>query len=302
MKNIELVKLKALAMAATPQNLDSADTANRQDGCFYCPVCDGSGEIEAIHDYCNYDGVPLGVQFYGIGSEHVAAENYFRAATPAVVLALIEQLEAAEAGLKRRDAQEPVGWQFFDAGEWHAGSEKNNHRQNTEVAGYQVRNLYAAAPAAMLPPEMYWQDAPVSGATRSAAYSTGWNDCLEASKALGCQPAKQGYPDKLPCPVMLEPGLRFGKGIPTSTMLAAIQRRAEYYAELDAMTPEQRAEHDANIAGFRSMLPKQDDACQPDKVVKLPDAGDDSLLSTWQFKDAVINALDAAGVKWEESK
>lgn len=42
--------------------------------------------------------------------------------------------------------------------------------------------------------------------------------------------------------------------------------------------------------------------CQPDKVVKFPGAGDDSLLSTWQFKDAVINALDAAGVKWVEGE
>ena len=46
------------------------------------------------------------------------------------------------------------------------------------------------------------------------------------------------YPDVLPCPVMLEPGLRFGKGVPTRTMLGALQRRAEYYAELEAMTPE----------------------------------------------------------------
>ncbi|MKM01654.1 hypothetical protein D6S11_17565 [Salmonella enterica subsp. enterica] len=55
-------------------------------------------------------------------------------------------------------------------------------------------------------------------------------------------------------PVFLEPGLRFGKGVTTSLMLGALQRRAEYYAELDAMTPEQRAEHDAGIAEFKAML------------------------------------------------
>jgi hypothetical protein len=62
------------------------------------------------------------------------------------------------------------------------------------------------------------------------------------------------YPEKLPCPVFLEPGLRFGKGVKTSLILDALQRRAEYNAELDAMTPEQRAEHDAGIAAFKAML------------------------------------------------
>ncbi len=62
------------------------------------------------------------------------------------------------------------------------------------------------------------------------------------------------YPDTLPCPVMLEPGLRFGKGVNTRTMLGALQRRAEYHAELEAMTPEQRAEHDAGMKEFAAML------------------------------------------------
>lgn len=62
------------------------------------------------------------------------------------------------------------------------------------------------------------------------------------------------YPETLPCPVMLEPGLRFGKGVPTKTMLGALQRRAEHYAELEAMTPEQRAQHDAGIKEFAAML------------------------------------------------
>lgn len=62
------------------------------------------------------------------------------------------------------------------------------------------------------------------------------------------------YPDVLPCPVMLEPGLRFGKGVPTKTMLGALQRRAGYHAELEAMTPEQRAEHDAGMKEFAAML------------------------------------------------
>lgn len=62
------------------------------------------------------------------------------------------------------------------------------------------------------------------------------------------------YPETLPCPVILEAGLRFGKGVPTRTMLGALQRRTEYYAELEAMTPEQRAEHDAGMKKFAAML------------------------------------------------
>ncbi|HGY9285409.1 hypothetical protein U9Z24_12515 [Escherichia coli] len=77
----------------------------------------------------------------------------------------------------------------------------------------------------------------------------------------------QDYPDVLPCPVMLELGLRFGKGVPTKTMLGALQRRAEHYAELDAMTPEQRTEHDAGMKEFAAML----QGAEPVKAVcKLP--------------------------------
>lgn len=62
------------------------------------------------------------------------------------------------------------------------------------------------------------------------------------------------FPEILPCPVILEPGLRFGKGVPTKAMLGALQRRAEHYAELEAMTPEQRAKHDAGMKEFAAML------------------------------------------------
>lgn len=80
----------------------------------------------------------------------------------------------------------------------------------------------------------------------------GWWDWWQASREA--LKAEQEYPDKLPCPVLLEPGLRFGKGVKTSTMLGALQRRAEYYAEREAMTPEQIAEEDEAIEELRNML------------------------------------------------
>ncbi|WP_447315249.1 DUF551 domain-containing protein [Klebsiella michiganensis] len=69
------------------------------------------------------------------------------------------------------------------------------------------------------------------------------------------QPAPE-YPETLPCPVLLEPGMRFGKGVKTRLVLDAIQRRAEHHAELEAMAPEERAEYDAGIEACKAMLPQ----------------------------------------------
>lgn len=70
------------------------------------------------------------------------------------------------------------------------------------------------------------------------------------------QPAPE-YPETLPCPVLLEPGLRFGKGIKTSTMLAALARRAVYESDMAALSPEERAEFQAGIEDFKSLIAQQ---------------------------------------------
>lgn len=75
-------------------------------------------------------------------------------------------------------------------------------------------------------------------------------------------------PETLPCPVHLVPGLRLGKGCKTETLLIALQRRAEYYAGLDAMTPEERAKHDANIEAFKAMLPQPVPAASSESVLQ----------------------------------
>lgn len=86
---------------------------------------------------------------------------------------------------------------------------------------------------------------------RRVAESSKWKPLFTAPPAPVSVP---DYPETLPCPVMLEPGLRFGKGVHTKMVLDALQRRAEYYAELDAMTPEQRAQHDVGMKEFAAML------------------------------------------------
>ncbi|EOX8377618.1 hypothetical protein [Salmonella enterica] len=78
--------------------------------------------------------------------------------------------------------------------------------------------------------------------------------------------AKLIVPETLPCPVHLVPGLRLGKGCKTETLLIALQRRAEYYAGLDAMTPEERAKYDANIEAFKAMLPQPVPAASSESV------------------------------------
>ncbi|WP_405079653.1 hypothetical protein ACI51Z_09225 [Pectobacterium carotovorum] len=64
----------------------------------------------------------------------------------------------------------------------------------------------------------------------------------------------KAYPDKLPCDVHLVPGVKIGKGCPTRTLFLALNSRAASVAALEAMTPEERKEHDAAIEEFRTML------------------------------------------------
>ncbi|EDH6249431.1 DUF551 domain-containing protein [Salmonella enterica subsp. enterica serovar Newport] len=73
---------------------------------------------------------------------------------------------------------------------------------------------------------------------------------------LYAAPPATVVPEKLPCSVELKPGLIIGKGCKTEALLTALRRRAEYYAKLEAMTPEERAKHGASIEAFKAMLPQ----------------------------------------------
>lgn len=97
MSNIDKRALRETAEKATALNLDTAQEARQEDDeCIECPTCGGDGYMEVQRDYCNIDGVALGVLFYGIGEHHGLAEEFFRAANPATVLALLDELEAEE--------------------------------------------------------------------------------------------------------------------------------------------------------------------------------------------------------------
>ncbi|MDM2789248.1 hypothetical protein [Citrobacter sp. Cpo113] len=90
--------------------------------------------------------------------------------------------------------------------------------------------------------------------SKASAQSDGGNLGYAMADAVKVIDRVLSIPATLPCPVHLEPGLKFGKGVHTKCVLDALCRRADYYAELEAMTPEQRAEHDAGIAEFKAVL------------------------------------------------
>ena len=62
--------------------------------------------------------------------------------------------------------------------------------------------------------------------------------------------ARYQPPETLPCPVLLEPGLRLGKGLPLSTLHLSLRRRADYLAELEALTPEEQLARKVALADF----------------------------------------------------
>lgn len=106
------------------------------------------------------------------------------------------------------------------------------------------------------------------------------------------QPAPK-YPEVLPCSVLLEPGLRFGKGIKTSTMLAALARRAVHESDMAALSPEERVEFQARIEDFKALI-AQPGRVVPDEKDKTVDADDHPLL--WSFNEG-WNACRAAMLK-----
>lgn len=71
-------------------------------------------------------------------------------------------------------AAEPVAWMRDDAD----GREYN--ARNEFSGGGGGIPLYATPQVQVVPEEMYWQDAPVEGSSKAAAYATGWNDCRAA--------------------------------------------------------------------------------------------------------------------------
>lgn len=96
---VDIDELERLLAAATSGDLSTAERHVLSEY-VECPMCGGDGEVGAT-DYCNFDGVALGVQFYGIGHEFGAHEKLWVAARNSLpaILTEIRELRATVATL-----------------------------------------------------------------------------------------------------------------------------------------------------------------------------------------------------------
>jgi|GEM_PF-6146258 len=214
MSNIDLNKLKKLAIAATPGEWQFRPTTPFMDA-----------EIASENN--------VRVVNLLAGDVSKANSEFIAAVSPSTIIAIIEQLEAAQrsnsaqddhinqqqnridslektnaelgkelckaqAELARRDALEPVAYwrKYFRAnGSCHADgiNEKKYHLQNPPHAidggTYEVTPLYTAAPAAVLPEKLVYGNENCLGCTEE--FIAGYNHRIEDDKSLGCQPVKE---------------------------------------------------------------------------------------------------------------
>ena len=133
-----------------------------------------------------------------------------------------------------------------------------------------------------------------AGGTWSAVQRT--TSGLNMTTPIYTAPPAPAYPERLPCPVHLLPGLKFGKGVPTRSMLDALVRRAEYEAELDAMTPEQKAENDERLEKLKALIPLPAPSAAGElleameEVIRISDRDHEA----WDKAKAAISACRAA--------
>lgn len=71
--------LERLGKEATPGNLSTAEVKECLD-VGNCPLCDGDGTAPyGVDTFTNFDGVAVGVQFFGVGNEHGAHQKLWEA-------------------------------------------------------------------------------------------------------------------------------------------------------------------------------------------------------------------------------
>ena len=71
--------LERLWKEATPGNLSTAEVKECLD-VGNCPLCDGDGTAPyGVDTFTNFDGVAIGVQFFGVGNEHGVHQKLWEA-------------------------------------------------------------------------------------------------------------------------------------------------------------------------------------------------------------------------------
>lgn len=181
---------------------------------------------------------------------------------------------------------EPVAWQWEYRDKNHVTNDQARAKFVAQDGDVTVQPLFTAPPASVsVPDEMepVLKDGEIIAYERhgerfSSVVGAAWNACRDAmlkkvvvtpksndwrnyeatfdfsGKPVADSKEHSKYPECLPCTVLLEPGMKFGKGVSTEVMLNALLRREERNVQLERMTPEQRAEHDAGLQEFAAML------------------------------------------------
>lgn len=192
---------------------------------------------------------------------------------------------------------EPVAWTWQHLKQWHVTNDEERAR-DLAWDGVKVDPLYRHAQTAPASEPITVTDDMAYAFHHALTDSMIGADDVEEIKTglravfanLTAPVVSAEYPDRLPCSVLLEPGMRFGKGIKTSTMLAALARRAVHESDMAALSPEERVEFQARIEDFKALI-AQPVPVVPDEKDKAVDADDHPLL--WSFNEG-WNACRAA--------
>lgn len=156
-----------------------------------------------------------------------------------------ESKELARMALAAMDS-EPVALQpelakvIYHFRDWNEGFPVERFKADY-VISWMLANYPPAPPAPVVSADLLHTAASAIEDLLTTKDRTGacvWFDLpFRLRSAANAQPAPE-YPEVLPCSVLLEPGLRFGKGIKTSTMLAALARRAVHESDMAALSLE----------------------------------------------------------------
>jgi len=95
-------ELEGLLAKATPGNLSTAEITEK-DVWHECPFCAGAGDVTG-ETYTNFDNAAIGVQFFGVGSEHVVHRELWEAC----IRHLPALLSAARQAERMRKALEDI--------------------------------------------------------------------------------------------------------------------------------------------------------------------------------------------------
>ncbi|MGI1953486.1 DUF551 domain-containing protein [Klebsiella pneumoniae] len=186
-----------------------------------------------------------------------------------------EERELARMALAAMDS-EPVALQpelakvIYHFRDWNEGFPVERFKADY-VISWMLANYPPAPPAPVVSADLLHTAASAIEDLLTTKDRTGacvWFDLpFRLRSAANAQPAPE-YPEVLPCSVLLEPGLRFGKGIKTSTMLAALARRAVHESDMAALSLEERVEFQARIEDFKALI-AQPAPVVPDKMTAI---------------------------------